>query len=234
MKKIEISHFDLLLKVKMLLKDNFNVEFNIDYKNFYNKHHIKIQWFNGPSEISIENFINENIIYENIKPIFLILHRDLSEDLIEFLLPKFEYDINWIRVDFYKEILKNVNISDNYEEIIFNQIEKDIFNNLINSWTNNIKEKTNNNVFIEINKKSILKEEIVSDLKILNYTEKSIVLIGETKPIKKYIIDIGGKWNSNLKDPNTQEKIAGWIFSKSKVDILKTTLNKINLKFDEI
>ena len=47
-----------------------------------------------------------------------------------------------------------------------------------------------------------------------DYTEKSIVLRGDTTKHKETLKTLGGKWNSNLKDGG------GWIFSnKNKVSI---------------
>ena len=50
-----------------------------------------------------------------------------------------------------------------------------------------------------------------NDIKIVNYTDKSFVLIGNTVNIKENIKALGGKWNANLRDG-----MKGWIFSKSK------------------
>ena len=46
-----------------------------------------------------------------------------------------------------------------------------------------------------------------------DYSEKSFVVYGNTKEYKEEIKNLGGKWNSNLRN----EKV-GWIFSKSKKD----------------
>jgi hypothetical protein len=52
-----------------------------------------------------------------------------------------------------------------------------------------------------------------------DYSEKCILLKGETKVFKKHIMDIGGKWNGTLK---------GWVFPKTKKDIVKELTDKIN------
>jgi len=52
-----------------------------------------------------------------------------------------------------------------------------------------------------------------------DYSEKCILLKGETKVFKKHIMDIGGKWNGTLK---------GWVFPKTKKDTVKELTDKIN------
>ena len=49
-------------------------------------------------------------------------------------------------------------------------------------------------------------------LEIINYTEKSCVVRGDTKPHKDSLKNMGGKWNSNLTDKDTGGKFGGWIF----------------------
>ena len=58
------------------------------------------------------------------------------------------------------------------------------------------------------------------DIQLLEYTEKSVALVGDTREIKDTLKQLGGKWNSRLKCG------AGWIFPKSKVDKIKSTLVK--------
>ncbi len=48
-----------------------------------------------------------------------------------------------------------------------------------------------------------------SDLRIEEYTDKSIVVLGNTRDVKEDLKRLGGKYNSNLKCG------PGWIFSKN-------------------
>ncbi|MBS0627411.1 MAG: hypothetical protein JSS09_04295 [Verrucomicrobia bacterium] len=48
------------------------------------------------------------------------------------------------------------------------------------------------------------------DLTIEDYTDKSIVVRGETKPHRDELVRLGGKWNTSLRGG------AGWIFPKTK------------------
>lgn len=59
-------------------------------------------------------------------------------------------------------------------------------------------------------------------INIVNYSEKSIAVLGETKSIKEHLSAIGGKWNPSL--THNGEKVAGWIFVISKRDEVKKIL----------
>ena len=64
-------------------------------------------------------------------------------------------------------------------------------------------------------------------MEIIDYTEKSIAVRGDTKQYKDLLTSIGGKWNTSLTDKSTNEKFAGWIFQKSKREYVTNELNKI-------
>ena len=57
---------------------------------------------------------------------------------------------------------------------------------------------------------------------IVDYSEKSIALFGDTKPIKDLLKAMGGKFNPRL--AYKADKRAGWIFQTSKRDELETVL----------
>lgn len=76
-----------------------------------------------------------------------------------------------------------------------------------------IKKETNNN------KESFDGEEIViGEIKIVDYSEKSVAVIGDTKPIKDMLKEMGGKFNFRLKCG------PGWIF---KINQKSELINKI-------
>lgn len=68
------------------------------------------------------------------------------------------------------------------------------------------------------NNKVAIKARPTQELKLIDYSEKSFAIIGDTKPIKKILSDLGGSFNSHLSCG------PGWIFSKSKIDKVKQTL----------
>jgi len=56
------------------------------------------------------------------------------------------------------------------------------------------------------------------NFEILAYSNKSFVVRGDTKPMKKELKEAGGRWNPNLKGG------AGWIFGnkrKEQVEVLR-------------
>lgn len=56
-------------------------------------------------------------------------------------------------------------------------------------------------------------------IEIVDYSEKAFAIIGDTKPIKDKLKELGGCFNGRLSCG------AGWIFSKSKLDTVKQTLS---------
>ena len=56
-------------------------------------------------------------------------------------------------------------------------------------------------------------------IQLVNYSEKAIAVIGDTRAIKDTLKAIGGRFNAHLTCG------AGWIFSKSKEDALRAALN---------
>lgn len=56
-------------------------------------------------------------------------------------------------------------------------------------------------------------------IQIIDYSEKAIAVVGDTRAIKDTLKTLGGRFNAHLTCG------AGWIFSKSKEDAIKATLN---------
>lgn len=59
-------------------------------------------------------------------------------------------------------------------------------------------------------------------IQIIQYSEKSIAVIGDTKPIKDKLKELGGSFNFRLTCG------AGWIFPMSKINALQTSLGNQN------
>lgn len=57
------------------------------------------------------------------------------------------------------------------------------------------------------------------EIQIIDYSEKAIAVIGDTKPIKDKLKELGGKFNFRLSCG------AGWIFPKTKLNIIQTALS---------
>ena len=67
---------------------------------------------------------------------------------------------------------------------------------------------------------NILFKVKMTDIYIENYSEKSFVVLGETKPHKENIKKLGGKWNIRLRNNKM-----GWIFPISKKDSIEKYIN---------
>lgn len=59
----------------------------------------------------------------------------------------------------------------------------------------------------------------IGDIEIVDYSEKSFAVVGDTKPIKETLKKLGGCFNGRLTCG------AGWIFSKTKIEVVKQTLS---------
>lgn len=84
------------------------------------------------------------------------------------------------------------------------------------------KERNNNQTNNPNQSKEVKPVESVSGFEIVEYSEKSIAVFGDTKSIKEELKAIGGKFNPALK--NNGEKRAGWIFPKKQADKVRELL----------
>lgn len=57
---------------------------------------------------------------------------------------------------------------------------------------------------------------------LVDYSEKSIALFGDTKPIKEELKKLGGRFNINLRPFDEDNRVPGWVFPKKcREDLLK-------------
>jgi len=61
-----------------------------------------------------------------------------------------------------------------------------------------------------------------ADIFLVNYSDKAIAIFGETKEIKETLKVLGGRFNTKL--THNDEKICGWIFPKSKTNLVRDAL----------
>ena len=59
-------------------------------------------------------------------------------------------------------------------------------------------------------------------IRIIQYSEKAFVVIGDTKKYNTKLKSMGGKWNPSLTYKETGEKFMGWVFSNTKKDKIRT------------
>lgn len=65
-----------------------------------------------------------------------------------------------------------------------------------------------------------------SSVHIVSYTDKSVVVIGDTKSHKDSLKSLGGKWNASLTNRETGEKFMGWIFYINKQKEVQSWIDK--------
>lgn len=66
-------------------------------------------------------------------------------------------------------------------------------------------------------------------VKIIDYSAKSIAVIGDTKPIRSLLKSLGGKFNSRLTINGSF--FAGWIFSAHRSKQVEDTLTGNNIEY---
>ena len=63
---------------------------------------------------------------------------------------------------------------------------------------------------------------------IADYSEKSVAVFGETKPIKDHLLAAGGLFNERLNNKVSGNREPGWIFVKSKDKEVRELIDKAN------
>jgi hypothetical protein len=58
----------------------------------------------------------------------------------------------------------------------------------------------------------------------VNYSDKCVAVFGDSKPFKDKLKTLGAKFNMNLTDPVSGEKVPGWIVAKTKEKELRTLI----------
>lgn len=66
-------------------------------------------------------------------------------------------------------------------------------------------------------------------IKLVQYSDKSVAVFGDTEELKQELKKLGGRFNKNLTDPDNGNKAAGWIFSMKKKELIERELS-INIQ----
>jgi len=53
------------------------------------------------------------------------------------------------------------------------------------------------------------------------YSPLSFVVVGDTKAIKDRLKAVGGRFNPRLNQPNTNKRVAGWVFSNRRRQLVE-------------
>ena len=81
-----------------------------------------------------------------------------------------------------------------------------------------------NKTIINQNQKNMENSNKIS-VQVIDYSERAIIVIGQTKEIKTQLAEIGGRFNRYLKhEGNT---VAGWVFSKKASDKVNNLVNNL-------
>lgn len=68
-------------------------------------------------------------------------------------------------------------------------------------------------------------EKLGHDMKIVPYNERAFLVIGDTRTHKDRLMKLGGRFNNSFTNPETDEKVSGWIFSVKRLEDVKKQLN---------
>jgi hypothetical protein len=214
-----------------LKKDFPNVKFSVKSSNFAGGDSVHVEWSNGPTTKEIENITRKYAYgrFDSMEDLSYSVHndslpqakyvqtrREISEEVnkvvFDALRLKFsddttDYEINQ---DKYRIIDKNSipvgAIVIGLKETGVNGCIEDAF--CLEFDLSDVKEAK-----AEVLKPDFEKVEVPEgEIQIIDYSEKAIAVIGDTKPIKDQLKELGGKFNFRLSCG------AGWIFPKTKLE----------------
>lgn len=222
------------------------VKFSVKSSNFAGGDSVHISWNDGPTTCQVENFTDKyqygrfdgmNDMYENTnsrddlpQSKYVSARREISDEVKTVVkeavknLFNFSDVSEWERErevnDYvYKITSKNsipvgatvTGIAEMQEGVFFEDRHPLTF--LLPEAPES--EKTPNFEAVEVPE---------GEIQIIDYSEKAIAVIGETKPIKDQLKELGGRFNFRLSCG------AGWIFPKTKLEDLQKLLCSLQYK----
>lgn len=228
-----------------LKKDFPNVKFSVKSSNFANGDSVHISWTDGPTTLEVSKITSKyqygrfdgmTDIYEYSNTIenlpqskYVQTRREISEEVNNIVkeavrkLFNFSNMTEWeqereINSYAYKIINKNsipvgatvTGIAEGEEGVFFEDRHPLTFL-LPTTAERKTKTETVSALFEKV-------EVVDSEIQIIDYSEKAIAVIGDTKPIKEKLKELGGKFNFRLSCG------AGWIFPKSKLNEIEKLL----------
>ncbi|MFH6944607.1 LPD29 domain-containing protein [Flavobacterium sp. FlaQc-50] len=220
-----------------LKKDFPNVKFSVKSSNFAGGDSVSITWADGPTTEQIEG-ISRKYAYGRFDSM-----QDLSYSVINDALPQAKYvqtrreigdNVNKVVFDALRKYFHEDVTDHEINQYKYRIIEKspipvgavvtglqetnksgaieDTF--CLGFDLSNVSEPKAEAVKAEFEKVEVAEGEI----QIIDYSEKAIAIIGDTKPIKDKLKELGGKFNFRLSCG------AGWIFPKTKLAEIETLL----------
>ena len=220
------------------LKNNFpNVKFSVKSSNFAGGDSVGVAWSDGPTTEQIEK-ITKKYAYGRFDSM-----EDLSYSVHNDALPQAKYtqtrreisdNINKVVFDALRELFNEETTDyeiNNYKYRIIDKtsipvgavvigLKETKVNGLIeDAFCLEFDLSDAKEVKTEVLKPEFEKVEVPKgEIQMIDYSERSIALIGDTRPIKDKLKEIGGKFNPHLSCG------AGWIFPKSKMEEIQNYL----------
>lgn len=214
--------------IRAELARNFpGIKFSVRYKSFSGNNEYRISWVDGPTKNQVEKIVDKysdmrpdplsmgdywdscptifNELYGSVG--YIITDRDAGSDFEQKMLAKYP----GLTEDNFRQY------HDCYDGELFTFASERA--NSLRDVLRRLWYKTDLTPEIEKSVPKAKAKEIVSgEFKIIDYSEKAIALVGDTKAVKDTLKKIGGRFNPRLSCG------AGWIFSKKKDAELRSAL----------
>lgn len=208
--------------VTLLTRTFPHVKFSVKCEHDYT---YNVSWVDGPTDDSVSEITRK----------FVDHHRDFTGDYYDYEPSNFNRVFGGFRF-----VFTNRNYSEKVQEFIksnfnneYRDPEREMFGRYLEETDfplhyTSFEYNTSANPKITFEVPETPQTELTSietievcDLKIIDYSERSFVVTGNTKPIKDTLRELGGKFNFKLSCG------VGWVFSKTKIEEVKCKLNLI-------
>jgi len=233
MQTYQSPHVAASSAIRNELKNAFpKIKFYVKSKVYSGGDSVSIMWTDGPTVKQVRAIVDKYeyghfdgmtdtyVMSNNRKDIpqvkYVLEQRTISDELLEDVKKEIS---NFITNpdDDARKLINVTEIPHKYSKlkVIINddKNEYDSFYKIIFETDEDIKEETISNESEEI---------IIGNIKVVSYSEKAIAVLGETKPVKDKLKELGGRFNAYLSCG------AGWIFPKTKFDLVVSTLKTLN------
>ena len=215
--------------IRKELKRNFpNTKFSVRYSSFSGGADWSIRWEDGPTQDAVNNVVKKfqnshsdftgdywdydpsefNNLFGGEK--YVMVYREKSKDSRDKVLERYNGldEENWKSYDGYPE---DYSIGWMYDEL-----RKPTFDDLVFSlWSHTDFSEPKDQTEKEINGSAVPEH---GSIEFVDYSEKSFVVIGDTKPIKEILKGLGGKFRKGFTCG------AGWVFPKTKYETVKKAI----------
>lgn len=200
------------------LKSNFaGVKFSVTSDNFAGGDSVNISWTDGATVRQVEEFTSK----------YQYGHFNGMEDIYEYTndrsdIPQAKYvSESRSMSDETRESIKTMMIEKYSLEYWLNMEERDQDRKIYEYFTETDLHPEEEKVQPETATQTPTEPAKAGSIELIDYSDKAIAVIGETKPIKDILSALGGKFNFRLSCG------AGWIFPKTKSEQVIKALQEI-------